>query len=102
MGALAEFYGLYIELMSFWRERFPGSFYDLYYENLTENQEGETRKLLQFCDLEWEEQCLDFHKTKRAVKTASNVQVRKKMYKGSSEAWRKYEKYLQPMINELG
>jgi len=78
MGALAEFYRLYIELMSFWRERFPGSIHDLGYEYLTENQEGETRKLLQFCDLEWEEQCLDFHKTKRTVKTASNVQVRYK------------------------
>ena len=102
MGALAEFYRLYIDLMSFWRERFPGSIYDLYYEKLTENQEQETRKLLQFCDLEWEEQCLDFHKTKRAVRTPSNTQVRKKMYKGSSEAWRKYEKHLQPLINQLG
>ena len=102
MGALAGFYRLYIELMSFWRERFPESIYDLGYEYLTENQEGETRKLLQFCDLEWEEQCLDFHKTKRTVITSSNVQVRKKMYKGSSEAWRKYQKHLQPLINELG
>lgn len=102
MATLAEFYGLYIELMSFWRERFPECVYDLHYENLTENQEEETHKLLQFCDLEWEEQCLDFHKTDRTVKTASNVQVRKKMYRGSSEAWRKYEQHLQPLINELG
>ena len=102
MGTLAEFYRLYIELMSFWRERFPECIYDLHYENLTENQEQETLKLLQFCDLEWEEQCLDFHKTNRTVKTASNVQVRKKMYRGSSEAWRRYEQHLQPLINELG
>ena len=102
MEALAEVYKLYVELMSFWRERFAESIYDLGYEKLTENQEDETRKLLQFCDLEWEERCLDFHNTKRAVKTASNVQVRTKMYKGSSEAWRKYEKHLQPLINELG
>lgn len=102
MSALAEFYKLYIDLMSFWRERFPDSIYDLYYENLTENQEQEARKLMQFCDLEWEEQCLDFHKTKRAVRTASNTQVRKKMYKGSSDAWRKYEGQLQPLISDLG
>lgn len=98
---LAEFYKLYIDLMSFWRERFPKSIYDLSYEDLTENQEEETRKLLAFCDLKWEAQCLDFHETKRAVKTASLAQVRQKMYKGSSEAWRKYEAHLQPLIKEL-
>ena len=101
MGDLVEFYKLYIDLMSFWRERFSNSIYDLCYEDLTENQEEETRRLLEFCNLEWEEQCLYFHETKRTVKTASAVQVRKKMYKGSSEAWRKYEGYLQPLINAL-
>ena len=69
---------------------------------MTENQEKETRKLLQFCGLEWEQQCLYFHKTKRVVRTASAAQVRKKMYKGSSEAWRKYDEYLQPLIVKLG
>lgn len=102
LGTLAEFYRLYIDLMAFWRERFPYSIYDLKYEKLTENQEQETHRLLQFCDLQWEEQCLDFHDNKRVVKTASNIQVRKKMYKGSSEAWKKYERHLQPLIRDLG
>ena len=96
-----EFYKLYVDLMSFWRERFPNTIYDLCYEDLTEYQEEETRKLLTFCGLEWEEQCLDFHETKRAVKTASAVQVRKKMYKRSSEAWRNYEAHLQPLVDGL-
>ena len=102
MDELVEFYKLYIDLMSFWRERYPNSIYDLCYEGLTENQEQETRRLLEFCNLEWEEQCLYFHKTKRAVKTVSTAQVRKKMYRGSSEAWRKYEEHLQPLIKGLG
>ena len=102
MGDLAEFYRLYIDLMSFWRERYPHRIYDLCYEELTENQEVETRKLLVFCDLEWEEQCLDFHKTNRLVKTTSASQVRRKMYRGSSEAWKNYEDHLQPLINDLG
>ena len=102
MGDLAGFYKLYVDLMSFWRERYPNSIYDLRYEDLTENQEEETRKLLAFCDLEWEEQCLDFRMTKRAVKTTSAAQVRKKMYKSSSEAWRKYEDHLQRLIKGLG
>ena len=98
---LVEFYKLYTDLMSFWHEQYPSRIYDIGYEALTENQEEETRNLLEYCDLEWENQCLDFHKTKRAVKTASSVQVRKSMYQGSSEAWRKYEEWLQPLIDNL-
>ncbi len=64
-------------------------------------QEWENRKLLQFCDLDWEAQCLDFHNTERSVKTASAAQVRKKMYQGSSEAWRNYEVQFQPLIEAL-
>ncbi len=88
-------------LMLFWRERFPNKIYDLCYEDLTENQEEETRKLLEYCNLDWEDRCLYFHNTERAVRTASAVQVRQKMYKGSSEAWKKYEVYLQPLKNAL-
>lgn len=99
---LAEFYKLYINLTSFWHEQFPNIIYDLCYEDLTKNQEEETYKLLTFCNLDWEEQCLDFHKTEKVVKTASAVQVRKKMYKSSSEAWRKYEEHLYPLIKSLG
>ena len=99
---LAEFYNLYTELMSFWRERFPNAIYDLCYEDLTKNQEQETRKLLKYCDLQWEEQCLDFHLTKRTVQTMSAAQTRKKMYQGSSEAWRNYAEHLQPLIRGLG
>jgi hypothetical protein len=98
---LAEYYKLYIDLMDFWREIFPNRIYDLDYETLTENQEEETRKLLEYCGLDWEDQCLEFHKNKRAVRTRSTVQVRQVMYKGSSAAWRKYEAHLQPMLQAL-
>jgi hypothetical protein len=98
---LAEYYKLYIDLMDFWREKFPNRIYDLNYETLTENQEEVTRKLLEYCSLDWEDQCLEFHKNKRAVRTRSMVQVRQVMYKGSSAAWRKYEAHLQPMLQAL-
>ncbi|MDC0221795.1 sulfotransferase, partial [Gammaproteobacteria bacterium] len=98
---LAEYYKLYLDLMAFWRERFPGRIYDLDYESLTLNQEDETRRLLEFCELDWEDNCLDFHENRRAVRTASLSQVRKKIYTGSSEAWKKYEKYLEPLKNKL-
>ena len=92
---------MYGDLMTFWHEMFPDQIYDLNYEALTENQEAETRKLLEYVDLNWEERCLDFHKTKRAVRTASAQQVRQKMYQGSSNKWRTYEKHLDPMLKLL-
>jgi tetratricopeptide (TPR) repeat protein len=98
---LAGFYGLYIDIMDYWHQLFPGQIYDICYEDLTTNQEEETRKLLQYCELDWDKNCLNFHKNKRAVKTASAKQVRKKMYQGSSEAWKKYESHLKPLIKAL-
>ena len=87
--------------MDFWRGKFPNRIYDLDYEALTENQEEETRKLLEYCNLDWESQCLAFHKTERAVRTPSSVQVRQAIYQGSSQAWRKYATQLQPMLRAL-
>ena len=98
---LAGFYSLYSELMTFWHELFPNKIYDISYESLTTNQEEETRKLLEYCELEWDDNCLNFHNSKRAVKTASALQVRQKMYQGSSEAWKKHKTHLQPLINDL-
>jgi hypothetical protein len=98
---LAEFYGLYADLMDFWHQLFPSKIYDMCYEDLTINQEEETRKLLQYCELDWDENCLNFHKNPRSVKTASSLQVRQKMYQGSSEAWKKHEAYLKPLIKNL-
>ena len=98
---LSKFYALYIELMNFWHELFPGKIYDLSYEKLTINQESETKKLLKYCCLEWDEECLNFHNNKRGVLTASSAQVRRKMYQGSSEAWKKHQKFLKPLIEGL-
>jgi hypothetical protein len=102
MEDLARFYISYSKLMNFWHEQFPSQIYDINYEFLTTNQENETKKLLAYCNLEWDENCLNFHKQKRTVKTASALQVKEKMYQGSSEAWKKYESHLKPLIHELG
>ena len=101
LSDVAKYYRLYLDLMNFWRKNFPNTIYDLNYDALTQDQEGETRKLLDYVQLDWEEQCLDFHKTKRAVRTVSSTQVRQKIYRGSSEEWRKYEEYLAPMVEGL-
>ncbi|MBT4910785.1 MAG: tetratricopeptide repeat protein, partial [Alphaproteobacteria bacterium] len=101
MDDLSGYYKSYINLMNYWYTAFPNKIYDISYEDLTVNQERETRKLLEYCELEWDENCLNFHNSQRSVKTASSIQVRKKMYQGSSEVWKQYEDYLQPLIKGL-
>ena len=73
------------------------SVYDIEYENLVMDQEGETRKLLAYCGLPWDDACLAFHKTKRGVATASAVQVRQPMYKDSVELWKQHAKQLEAL-----
>ena len=101
LGDLVEYYLLYKDLMAFWDNAFPGRIFNLDYEQLTDDQESETRKLLEYCGLPWEDACLDFHRTKRAVRTASSGQVRRKIYTGSSAAWRNYESHLGPLLTRL-
>ena len=98
---LANYYLLYQGLMDFWHQLFPNKIYDVCYENLTNNQEEETRKILKFCKLDWDNNCLSFHSNRRAVKTTSTFQVRQKIYQGSSEAWKKHEAYLKPLLKGL-
>ena len=98
---IAAYFLLYKDLMNFWKTKFPNKIYDLYYEKLTINQKIETQKLLKYCDLEWDENCLNFHKNTTAVKTTSAIQVKNKMYQGSSDVWKKYEAYLKPLLDGL-
>ena len=98
---VAKYYQLYEDLMKFWHKKFPKKIYELNYEKLTENQEEEEKKLFNYLNLNWEDSVLEFYKNKRIVQTASSIQVRKKMYKGSSKEWKKYKKWLEPMIKAL-
>jgi hypothetical protein len=98
---VTEYYKLYEDLMGFWQKKFPKKIYELNYDKLTENQELESRKIFNYLGIKWENSVLEFHNNSRAVQTASNIQVRKKMYKGSSQQWKKYEPWLQPMFNNL-
>ncbi|MBF0195921.1 MAG: tetratricopeptide repeat protein [Magnetococcales bacterium] len=99
---LGEYYRLYYDMMTHWNTLFPDDIYQCNYEELTTNQEEETRKLLAFCGLTWSEGCIDFHKTKRNIVTASNFQVRQQMYTSSINGWQRFESQLQPLISALG
>ena len=98
---VVSYYMLYIDLMDLWQSEYTDRIYNLNYEELTANQESETRKLIDNLGLDWDEACLSPHKNRRIVRTASQQQVKKKVYQGSSEAWRKYEPYLNGAFNSL-
>ena len=98
---LAEYHNLYEDLMDHWRQVLPGRFYEIKYEELTSNQEEETRKLLEYCELPWQEACLNFHNNKRAVKTASAYQVRQSMHTKSVDLWKRYGDGLKPLLGNL-
>ncbi len=98
---IGEYYLEYIRLMNHWHEIYPGDIYDISYESLIENQEEETKKLIDYCGLDWEEGCLKFYENKRSVNTASSEQVRQPIYKGAMFAWKNYESELGPLIEIL-
>ena len=98
---IARYFGLYQDLMQFWRSHYGDRIYDLHYDNLTINQEEETRSLLQYLELKWESGCLSPQKNKRSVQTASQQQVRQKVYQGSSQQWRKFEPFIKGAFDQL-
>ena len=71
------------------------------YEEIVDDLEGQARRLLEYCDLPWDDRCLRFHETSRVIRTASNSQVRQPIYRGSVGRWRRFEPYLQPLLVEL-
>ena len=98
---LAQYHNLYEHLMQHWRNVMGGRFYEIAYEVLTTNQEEESRRLIDYCSLDWQDACLDFYKAKRKVKTASVFQVRQPMSTQSVNLWQKYGNGLQPLIDHL-
>ena len=98
---LINFYKLYKNIMKFWEEEFGSQIYNLNYENLTMNQEDETKKLIQFLGLKWEKECLSPQNNKRNVSTASVIQVRQKIYQNSSQKWKKFKPYLKGIFDDL-
>jgi hypothetical protein len=102
-GELGRYHLQYQALMEHWRKVLPpGTMLDVNYEDVVADTEGKARELIDFVGLEWDPACVEFHRSKRPVKTASVAQVRKPIYTGSVERWRKYGPGLQPLIDALG
>jgi hypothetical protein len=103
LSDLAHFYREHRRLIEHWRGALPpGTLLDVPYEQLIADQEGWSRRILDFIGLPWDERCLNFHVSERHVLTASSWQVRQKLYKSSVGRWRNYEKFLGPLLELRG
>jgi tetratricopeptide (TPR) repeat protein len=99
---LGQYYREYLRLMKHWQTVLEPTLLTVSYEEMVGDQERVTRQILEYCGLDWDDACLDFHKSERVVATASYDQVRQKLYTKSRARWKNYEKHLQPLIEALG
>jgi len=98
---LAHYYSVYVRLMQYWHKILPTTILDVRYENLVTNPEQEIKRILDFCELEWHDDCMNFYKKKRSVLTASAMQVRNKLYTSAINKWKRYASQLEPLRQEL-
>jgi len=101
LAELGQYYLGYRRLMAHWQATMPEAIYTLNYEELVADQLGQTRLLLQFCGLEWQDACAQFHRNASPTTTASAVQVRQPIYDSSMSQWRRYEQQLAPLTSQL-
>ena len=98
---IVNYYGLHENLIDFWASKLGERIYNLDYERLTVDQESETRHLIDYIGLTWDEKCLSPQDNERGVATASNLQVREKVYQGSSQNWKRYQPFLEGAFDSL-
>jgi tetratricopeptide (TPR) repeat protein len=99
---IARYYRTYLELMRHWNRVLPGWVLRVHHEDVVDDLDGNVRRILDFCGLEFEPACLDFHKTVRSVRTASSEQVRQPLYREGIDHWRHFEPWLGPLERALG
>ncbi|MBZ9958874.1 tetratricopeptide repeat-containing sulfotransferase family protein [Mesorhizobium sp. BR1-1-14] len=101
LGELADFHNLYTDIMAHWHKVLPGVVHDVRYEDFVADQEGQSRALINYLGLPWDDAVLSFHQTDRPVRTASAAQVRQPMYQGSVDLWKRYGDRLKPLLDRL-
>ncbi len=94
---IANYYKLYLDIMNFWKKKYSGSIYNIGYEKLIQDPKKEIKNMVNFCDIDWTENYLNFYKNKKIVQTASLAQVRSPLYKSSINKWEKYGKELDEL-----
>lgn len=99
---VGRYYSDYVTLMDHWDRVLPGKILRVQHEDVLDDLDGQVRRMLDYLDLPFEESCVEFHKTKRAVRTASSEQVRQPITKASVDQWRNFEAWLGPLKTALG
>ena len=102
LDEIGRYYRAYVRLMEHWDNVLPGEILRVNHEDVVNDLETQVRRILEFCGLPFEQACVDFHKTRRAVRTASSEQVRQPIYKDGVEQWRHFEPWLDPLKSALG
>jgi tetratricopeptide (TPR) repeat protein len=99
---IGRYYKSYLQLMAHWDAVLPGKILRVEHEDVVEDLEGNVRRILEFCNLDFEAACVEFHKTERSVRTASSEQVRQPIFKEGLDQWRYFEPWLGPLKEVLG
>jgi hypothetical protein len=99
---IARYYRMYVELMAHWETALPGKILRVQHEDVVADLEGNVRRVLEFCGLQFERGCVEFHKNRRAVHTASSEQVRQPINRDGVDQWRRFEPWLGPLKAALG
>jgi tetratricopeptide (TPR) repeat protein len=102
IGDIARYYRTYLELMGHWNQVLPGRILRVLHEDVVDDLEGSVRRILEFCGLEFEPACVEFHKTERNIRTASSEQVRRPIFREGLDQWRHFEPWLAPLAEALG
>lgn len=102
LDEIGRYYRAYVDVMRHWERVLPGRILRVQHEDVIEDLEGQVRRMLDYCDLPFEQACVDFHETERAVRTPSAEQVRQPIYKSGMEQWQHYAEHLQPLEMALG
>lgn len=102
LESIGNYYREYVELMDHWDRVLPGWVLRVRYEDVVEDLETQVRRILDFCGLEFEEACLEFHKTERSVRTPSSEQVRQPIFRSGLDYWRNFDPWLGPLKQALG
>ena len=101
IGDIARYYRTYLELMRHWDAVLPGRILRVWYEDVVEDLDGNVRRILEFCGLEFDPACIEFYKTERSVRTASSEQVRQPIFRDGLFQWRNYVSWLGPLEDSL-
>ena len=102
LAEAGSYYKSYVKLMNHWDEVLPNKILRVNNEDIIEDLEGQVKRMLEFLEVPFEEECISFYETDRSVRTASSEQVRRPINKEGMERWKPYSKHLKPLLTSLG